>query len=108
MSVLDVLIWPSVEDEDFPNVVSEAMGLGKPVIASRLAGTPEQVEEGKTGLLIEPRNVEQLSRAILQLSKNSDIRKSMGSAALARFKANFSSEIAIRNYNNLYKILIES
>jgi L-malate glycosyltransferase len=108
MSVLDVLIWPSIEDEDFPNVVSEAMGLGKPVIASRLAGTPEQVEEGKTGLLIEPRNVEQLSRAILQLSKNSDIRKSMGSAALARFKANFSSEIAIRNYNNFYKILIES
>ena len=107
MSALDVLIWPSIQDEDFPNVVSEAMGLGKPVIASRLAGTPEQVLEGETGLLIAPRDVAQLAAAISQLIENADLRESMAHAALARFNTHFASQIALRNYNNLYTKLIE-
>ena len=49
MTALNVLILPSVQDEDFPNVILEAMSLVKPVIASRLAGMPEQVVEGVTG-----------------------------------------------------------
>jgi glycosyltransferase involved in cell wall biosynthesis len=52
MSVMDVLVLPSVRDEDFPNVILEAMLLSKPVIATRLAGIPEQVVDGVTGLLV--------------------------------------------------------
>ena len=107
MSVLDVLILPSVQDEDLPNVILEVMALGKPVIASRLAGTPEQVIDGATGLLTEPRNVEQLAIAILKLLDNADMRSSMGRAALVRFNENFTSKIALNKYNNLYKKLIE-
>ena len=107
MSALDVFILPSVQDEDFPNVISEAMALGKPVIASRLAGIPEQVLDGATGLLTEPRNVEQLAIAILKLIDNVEMRSSMGSAALARFNTHFTSPIALNNYNNLYGKLIE-
>lgn len=107
MSAIDVLILPSVQDEDFPNVILEAMALGKPVIASRLAGTPEQVVEGVTGLLVEPHNVTQLAEAICQLIDQSGMRSSMGSAALARFNTNFTSSVALNNYNNLYTKLIE-
>lgn len=107
MSALDVLIWPSIQDEDFPNVVSEAMGLGKPVIASRLAGTPEQVLDGETGLLIAPRNVAELAAAISRLSENADLRESMARAALARFNTHFASQIAVSNYSNLYTKLID-
>ena len=107
ISALDVLILPSVQDEDFPNVILEVMALGKPVIASRLAGTPEQVLDGTTGLLTEPRNVEQLASAILQLIDKTDMRSSMGRSALARFNAHFASPIALNNYNNLYAKLIE-
>ena len=106
MSALDVLILPSVQDEDLPNVISEAMALGKPVIASRLAGTPEQVVEGVTGLLIEPRNVTQLASAIFQLLDNVDIRSSMGRAALERFDTLFTSLVALNNYSILYAKLI--
>ena len=107
MSALDVFILPSVQDEDLPNVISEAMALGKPVIASRLAGIPEQVLDGATGLLTEPRNVEHLAIAILKLIDNVEMRSSMGSAALARFNTHFTSPIALNNYNNLYGKLIE-
>ena len=107
MAALDVLILPSVQDEDFPNVILEAMSLAKPVIASRLAGTPEQVIEGVTGLLVEPRNVAQLGEAIFQLIDNTSTRNSMGHAGLRRFNSCFTSQIALDNYSNLYTALIE-
>ena len=108
MSALDVLILPSVQDEDFPNVISEAMALGKPVIASRLAGTPEQVLDGDTGLLVDPYDVQQLAGAILQLASNPNLRESMGLAALQRFGNHFTSQIALSNYAKLYAEIIEN
>lgn len=105
MSALDVLILPSVQDEDFPNVILEAMALGKPVIASRLAGTPEQVVDGVTGLLVEPRNVVQLSEAICHILNDPNARNDMGRMALERFNKNFASEIALENYMREYMAL---
>lgn len=106
MSALDVLILPSVQDEDFPNVILEAMSLGKPVIASRLAGTPEQVVDGVTGLLVEPRNVVQLGEAIYKLVVSKEMRNGMGRAALERFNCQFTSSKALSNYTNTYNSLL--
>ena len=107
MAILDVLILPSVADEDFPNVVLEAMALGKPVIASRLAGMPEQVSEGKTGFLVSPLNAEQLSVAITELCNNAPLRERMGQAAVNKFQNFFTAEVAVKNYLTLYHSLIE-
>jgi L-malate glycosyltransferase len=107
MSILDVLILPSVADEDFPNVVLEAMALGKPVIASRLAGMPEQVSEGKTGFLVSPLNAEQLAVAITELCNNAPLREQMGQAAVNKFQNFFTAEVAVKNYLTLYNSLIE-
>lgn len=103
MSVLDVLILPSVQDEDLPNVILEAMAAGKPVIASRLAGTPEQVVHGVTGLLVEPRNAGQLAHAINLLIENDDSRNNMGIAALDRFNEHFTCTKSLSSYMNLYQ-----
>lgn len=108
MSALDVLILPSVQEEDFPNVILEAMALGKPVIASRLAGTPEQVVDGVTGLLVEPRNDIQLGEAICRLMDNPKLGHEMGHAALTRFNARFTSNVALENYTNMYTKLFEA
>ncbi len=106
MAILDVLILPSVQNEDFPNVILEAMALAKPVIASRLAGTPEQVVHGTTGLLVEPRNVAQLADAVFQLMDNAKLRHKMGMAALDYFESHFTKQIALDKYRKLYKSLI--
>lgn len=108
MTLLDGLILPSVADEDFPNVVLEAMGLAKPVIATRLAGVPEQVIDGETGLLVNPLNVEQLALAITELCNNAPLRMQMGNTAAHHFKKNFTAEIAVKNYLTLYKSLIDT
>lgn len=108
MALLDVLILPSIDQEDFPNVILEAMGLEKPVIASRLAGTPEQLVDGETGLLVAPRDADQLAAAISRLSLDEQLRLRMGQAGLRRFQKLFTAEVAVRNYISLYQSLIES
>ena len=107
IEMLDVLILPSIRNEDFPNIILEAMGLGKAVIVSRLAGTPEQVVDGETGLLITAGDSEQLASAIDLLSLNKQLRIQMGWAGCRRFQKFFTGKVAVKNYNILYKSLIE-
>lgn len=102
LNILDVVILPSIEYEDFPNVILEAMSLGKPVISTRLAGIPEQVENGRTGLLVNPCSSGELETAILTLSQNPSLRSKMGVAASNRFERTFTDKVAIENYINLY------
>lgn len=106
MNGLDVLILPSIRDEDFPNVILEAMSLGKPVIASRLAGIPDQVADGITGILVEPGNAQQLSLALHDLiSGHIDITL-MGRAALIRFNQHFNLSKSLARYDSLYAELL--
>ncbi len=105
MSILDVLVLPSINNEDFPNVIIEAMSLGKPVIASELAGTPEQVVEGVTGCLVEPADVIQLSKALRTFVDNKSNLPGMGKAALNRYKQYFTSQTALSNYSEMYRLL---
>lgn len=108
MSFLDVLVLPSIDYEDFPNVILEAMGLGKPIIASRLAGIPEQIVDGENGLLVEPRNADQLAAAMTKLLLDEKLRIRMGQAGLKRFQECFTAEVAVNNYLSLYQSLIEN
>jgi L-malate glycosyltransferase len=103
MAAIDALILPSVRDEDFPNVILEAMSLAKPVIATRLAGIPEQVEDGVTGLLTAPGDAAQLTQAIARLAADPTGRRAMGQAARQRFASHFASDIALDNYLRLYQ-----
>lgn len=102
MALLDILILPSIGNEDFPNVIIEAMALGKPVIASRLAGTPEQVVDGETGILFTPKDVGQLAAAIISLENDEQLRLQMGQAGLERFQKHFTAAAAVENYLSFY------
>jgi len=105
MAVLDVLILPSIMNEDFPNVILEAMAMEKAIIASNIAGIPEQIEAGKTGILVDPNNVDQLASALEKLITNKALRATMGRLGRQRFLECFVSDIAVRNYSSLYQSL---
>lgn len=102
ISASDVLVLPSLAYEDFPNIVLEAMSLAKPVVASRLAGIPEQVVEGETGLLVEANEPCALAEALAVLVTDADLRERMGRAGLARFEKFFTAEEAAQRYGELY------
>jgi glycosyltransferase involved in cell wall biosynthesis len=106
MSFIDVLIFPSIEYEDFPNVIIEAMGLGKPVISSILAGTSEQVIDGSTGILVEPRDSKSLELAIVKMCSDRNMLIKMGMEGKVIFDKKFTAKVAIKRYLKLYKALI--
>jgi glycosyltransferase involved in cell wall biosynthesis len=105
MAGVDLVALTSIE-EGFPNVVLEAMAAGKPVVATRVGGVPEAVEDGKTGLLVAPRNPESLGRALVRLLKNKSEAESMGRAARERVKARFTISRMVRSYEGIYSELL--
>lgn len=102
MNAADVLVLPSIANEDLPNVVLEAAYLGKPMVASRIAGTPEQIVDGETGLLVEPGDEPGLARAIASLAGSAELRERMGAAARRRFEECYTAERAVFAYRELY------
>ncbi len=70
----DILVLPSFM-EGLPIVLMEAMALGTAVIASRVAGIPELVEDGKTGLLFTPSKWDELAACMLRLLGDDELRK---------------------------------
>lgn len=104
-SAADIVVLPSIDHEDFPNVTLEAMASAKPVIASSLAGTTEQVVDGETGFLVPPAQVKALADALDRLIGDKDARERMGKAGSVRFHEEFSAAAATDRYWSLYKRL---
>ena len=77
MAWCDVFALPSW-DEPFPTVFPEAMGCGTPIIGTKGEGIAEVVEDGKQGLLVPPKDVDSLAKALMTLLKNDDLARRMG------------------------------
>lgn len=102
------LVLSSMWYEAFPMTIVEAYAAGKPVIAPRLGSMAELVEDGKTGLLFEPGNPDDLAEKIRRLAENEQAAMVMGQQARETFEAQYTPE---RNYEMLmgiYERAIES
>ena len=108
LGALDVFVLSSIDNEDFPNVILEGMACGKPVIASNLAGTPEQVTEGETGLLVPPGESVPLADALRSLTLDHGLRAQLGVNGRQRFKMFFTDEKAVGRYLNLYQEMMRA
>jgi glycosyltransferase involved in cell wall biosynthesis len=88
--------------EGTPLSVMEYMGSGLPVVATRVGGLPEMIDEGVHGLLFEKRNEHDLAEALGRLFRNPDERKRMGANALKRQRERFDLDGATRWVERLY------
>jgi glycosyltransferase involved in cell wall biosynthesis len=101
----DVVVLPSIL-EGFGIVLLESMAMGKPVIASRVGGIPEAVEDGVTGILVPPANSSKLADALVVLLENSALRQSMGEAGRKRVESFFSLERTINEIECVYNHIL--
>lgn len=83
--------------------ILEAMASGLPVVATRVGGTPEVVEHGKTGLLVPPENPRELAEAMLAMLEVPAITRRMGEASRSRVEREFEIGRSIRQYEALYR-----
>jgi glycosyltransferase involved in cell wall biosynthesis len=102
----DIFVLPSL-NEGLGLVLIEAMAANLPVVATRVGGVPEVVEEGQTGLLVEARDSDQISSAILRLARDRALRERMGRAGRDRADAHFSIQATVRRTEQIYNDLVE-
>ncbi len=98
-----MVVVPSECYENASLTILETMAYGKPVIASRLGGIPEQIIDGQTGLLFEPGNVEQLRELITKLASDHKRRREMERQARARVETEFSLERHCQSLLEVYQ-----
>ena len=92
--------------ENFPNVCLEAMACGRPVIASRVGGIPEIIEDRKQGLLVSSEDSEQFAEAILSLLRNREFAEHLGRAARKRIETKYSIKIIAQQTAQFYEALL--
>ena len=81
MKAMDILVHASLEPDPYPDVVLEAMLMGRPIIASNQGGPAEALDDGLTGFLCRPGDAEVLAKKILELVDKPGWRKEIGNAA---------------------------
>ena len=91
----DVLVLASFM-EGLPVVLMEAMALGVPAIASRVAGVPELIEDGSEGLLFCPTDWDDLAQKLAAALADPALRERLGKAARAKIEAEFAIEKAVQ------------
>lgn len=96
------LLASSAKWEGMPNVVLEAMAYSRTVVATDVGGTGEIVADGETGFVVPWNNEMLLSRRIVELLKDNDLRRRLGAAGVERIKQHFSIGRMVEANQQLY------
>ena len=106
LAELDIFVLPS-RAEGFGVAAVEAQAMELPVVASRVHGLPDVVEEGRTGLLVPPGDVAALAAAIGRLSADGGLRADMGRAGRALVERRYRWEENAAQMERLYQHLVQ-
>jgi L-malate glycosyltransferase len=102
LSVSDLFLLPSAQ-ESFGLAALEAMACELPVVASRVGGLPEVVEDGVSGFLRAPEDVEGMAEAALSLLTNADRHAQFAKAGLERVRRHFCAKKVVPQYEAYYQ-----
>jgi glycosyltransferase involved in cell wall biosynthesis len=97
-----VVVDPSWAGIGITGSIREAMALAKPVVATSIAGNPELVENGSSGILVEPRDVPMLTAAISHVLDDARLAAQLGRNAQRRVRKRFSAEIRAARLEQVY------
>lgn len=102
----DLLAFPSAH-ESFGIVFLEAWAAGKPVIGSRIGAIPAVVDEGRDGLLVEHRDVDDLTRAICTLLARPDFLRELGENGRRKVQERYRWDIVASKFRSVYEDAVE-
>jgi len=106
LKAMDIFVLPSLQ-EGFGMALLEAMVMGLPVIATNVGGIPEVVDDGKTGILVPPRDPDALSEMILVLLKDEKQRHRMGMLGKEKALSQFTAQHSVAQLQALYESLLQ-
>ena len=106
LPLFDIFAMPS-RQEGLGLSIMEAQASGLPVIASRVGGIPSLIEDGKTGILVEPENPDGLAEAIIKLFNDKDRLGIIGAAGREFIRSHYSANQMVDKTVELYKSLLD-
>jgi glycosyltransferase involved in cell wall biosynthesis len=101
LSCCDLFVLPSLA-EGLPNAILEAMASGLPVVATRVGGIPEIIEDGRTGLMVPPKDPKALAEAIMRVLRDAEFATMLADSGQERVHSEFSFHRAVESLNHLY------
>lgn len=101
LAACDLVVLPS-RAEALPTALLEAAAAGRPVVATRVGGAVEVVEDGRTGLLVPPGDADALASAVAALLSDRDRSRALGEAARRRAEERFSLDLHVRRTLELW------
>ena len=106
IAAADVIVVPSIWQEVFGRTIIEAMAMKKPVVATRVGGIPEVLQDGVTGFLVPPANDIAMAAAINKLFSDKKLCRDMGEAGFSRARSLFDSKKHARRIEAIYEMLL--
>ena len=106
LAASDALIFPAVRPH-FARPIVEAAAMGRPSIGSDLGGINELIEDGRTGLLAEPRSPEALAGALTELLSSPETARLLGRNALQKAREEFDAKRQIAKITGIYDQILE-
>ena len=103
---LDIVALTS-SNEGTPMSIIEAQSCGKPVVATNVGGVRDTLIDEQTGFLVEPGDVQAMTRKLKRLIENAELRRQMGLKAIEFAAAQFSKQAEIENFRKLYNSAIQ-
>ena len=106
LNTMDVFVFPSLQ-EALGTAILEALAMRRAVVASRVGGIPEIIEDGKTGFFINPENPTDVAEKVIRLLKNPELRRQVGDQGRRFVEAHYDHRLMVRRLENLYRELEE-
>jgi glycosyltransferase involved in cell wall biosynthesis len=105
-AAFDTFVLPSA-NEGTPVTVIEALAAGRPVVATRVGGLPDVLDDGVEGFLVQPGAVDELVERLAQLAVDPALRERMGAAARTRVPRRYAVERLLDDMDAFYRSLLE-
>jgi glycosyltransferase involved in cell wall biosynthesis len=102
--VADIICQLSQWEELFGWMIAEGMAYGKPIVATRVGGIPELVNDGVSGFLVERNNIPDAAQKLLLLTQDSELRHKMGAAGRNLVAEKFDLKTNVAHVINLYNL----
>jgi glycosyltransferase involved in cell wall biosynthesis len=106
-AAFDALVLPS-SNEGTPVSAIEALAAGRPVVATRVGGVPDVVQEGDDGFLVEPGATDDLADRLARLARDPELRERMGRAGRERVLPRYAVERLVDDVDRLYRSLLRA
>ena len=105
---LDLVVLATTTHEAFGRVVVEAQAAGVPVVATKVGGVIDIIEDGKNGLLVPPADAKSMAEAVMRIFKDTQFARELAENAYAKVKEKYNLDLMVKNTLDVYREVLSN